>query len=69
MVEETAGQGFLLTNIEFEHHIVLKHIILLVQLWVEGEPPTIEWSWLPRKIVREKRLSFRGQIYCILLYY
>ena len=27
-------------------------------MWVAGEGPTIEWSHLPRKIVREKRLSF-----------
>ena len=33
-------------------------MILLVQLWVAGEGPTIEWSHLPRKILREKRLSF-----------
>ena len=31
-------------------------IIILVQLWVAGEGPTIEWPHLPRKIVR-KRLS------------
>ena len=40
-------------------------MIILVQqqqlLWVAGEGPTIEWSCLPRKIVREKRPSFRGQ--------
>ena len=28
---------------------------VLVQLWVAGEGPTIEWSHLPRRIVREKR--------------
>ena len=34
-------------------------------MWVAGEGPTIEWSHLPRKIVREKRLSFRGLVfYC-----
>ena len=32
--------------------------IVLVQLWVAGEGPTIERSHLPRKIVREKILSF-----------
>ena len=36
------------------------NIIILVQLWVAGEFPTIEWSYLPRKIVREKRLSLRS---------
>ena len=44
-------------------------MILLVQLWVAGEGPTIEWSYLPRKIVREKKLSFRGHGDCRLLYY
>ena len=33
-------------------------IIALVQPWVAGKGATIEWSHLPRKIVREKRLSF-----------
>ena len=33
-------------------------LIILVQLWVAGKYPTIEWSYLPRMIVREKRLSF-----------
>ena len=32
------------------------NIIVLVQLCVVGEGPTIEWSHLPRKIVREKSL-------------
>ena len=36
------------------------NIIIPVQLWVAGEGPTIEWSYVPRQIVREKRLSFRG---------
>ena len=40
-------------------------IILVQQLWVAGEGPTIEWSYLPRKIVREKRLFFRGHGDCI----
>ena len=31
---------------------------MLVQLWVAGEGPTIEWSHLARKIVRERRLFF-----------
>ena len=30
------------------------NIIILVQPWVAGGGPTIEWSYLPRKIVREK---------------
>ena len=44
-------------------------MIILVQLWVAGEGPTIEWSYLQRKIVREKRLSFRdhGDLYLIVL--
>ena len=45
----------------------LKNIIP-VQLRVAGAGPTIEWSYLPRKIVREKRLSLRGHGDCILLY-
>ena len=36
---------------------------------VAGERPTMEWSYVPRKIVYEKRLSFRGDGVCILLYY
>ena len=36
------------------------NIIVFVQLCVAGEGPTIEWSHLPRKIVREKRQSFLG---------
>ena len=32
------------------------NIIILVQLWVAGEGPTIEWSYLPRKIVLQKRI-------------
>ena len=75
MAKEAANQTFLLTTIYcllstfyhtrtailpstinyFEHYY-----IILVQLWVAGEGPNIEWSYLPRKIVREKRLSFRG---------
>ena len=43
-------------------------IIILAKLWVAGEGPTIEWSYLPRKIVREKRPSFRGHGHPILLY-
>ena len=27
-------------------------------MWVAGEGPTIEWSHLARKIVRERRLFF-----------
>ena len=41
---------------------------MLVQLWGPGEGPSIEWSCLPREILREKRLSFRGHEDCILLY-
>ena len=29
---------------------------MLVQLWVAGEGPTIEWSHVPRKIVREETI-------------
>ena len=45
-----------------EYYLVLfaLNIINLIQLWVAGEGSTIEWSYFPRKIVREKRLSFRG---------
>ena len=43
------------------------NIITLVQLWVAGEGPTIEWSHHPRKIVREKKLSFRRNAYCIVM--
>ena len=44
------------------------NIIMLLQLfWVAGEGPTIEWSYRPRKMVREKRLSFRGHGDYILL--
>ena len=82
MVKGTAGQQFLLTTICFEHCIILVsysnpaehvllftlNIIILAQLWVSGKGPTIEGSYLPRKIVREKRLSFRGHRDCILLY-
>ena len=76
MVKETAGQEILLTTIDtwyfyFERIILaqqscrvllftFEHYILLVQMWVAGEGPTIEWSYLPRKIAREKRTSFRG---------
>ena len=44
-------------------------IIILVQqqLWIAGEGPTIEWSYLRRRTVREKRLSFRGHGDCIIL--
>ena len=83
MIKETAGQEFLLTTIIYlniisylcsnpaDYYQVLftSSIVLLVQLlWVAGEGPTIEWSYFPRKIVREKRLSFRGHGDCILLY-
>ena len=51
-----------------EYYYLLVNITILVQLWVAGEGPTIDWSYLPRKIVREKRLSFRGHGDCILLY-
>ena len=37
--------------------VLFNLIIILVRLWVAGEGPTIEWSHLPRKIVRGKRLS------------
>ena len=38
---------------------------MLVQLWVAGGGPTIEWSYLRRKIVREKRhLSEVMEIVC-----
>ena len=39
-------------------NIITFNMIVLVQLWVAGEGPTIEWSHLPRRIVSEKRLSF-----------
>ena len=46
-----------------EHRSIISlNIVVLVQLWVAGEDPTIEWSHLARKIVHEKRLSFRGQV-------
>ena len=51
-----------------EYCSIILNIVVLVQLWVAGEGPTIEWSHLPRKIVREKRLSFRSHGDCILLY-
>ena len=41
--------------------------MLLQLFWVAGEGPTIEWSYRPRKMVREKRLSFRGHGDYILL--
>ena len=49
----------------------LNIVTILAQLWVAGERPTIEWSCLPRKIVREKRLSFRDHgdwLYLVVLY-
>ena len=84
MVKETAGQVVLIATIIIYLNIIsysysnsavyyysgvfaLK-IIILVQLWVAGESPTIQWSYRPRKIVREKRLSFRGHGDCILLH-
>ena len=48
----------------------LNIVTILAQLWVAGERPTIEWSCLPRKIVREKRLSFRDHgdwLYLVVL--
>ena len=66
MVKQAAGQEFLLTIIYFELYYTT---VLIVQLWVAGEGPTIEWSYIPRKTVREKRLSFRDHGDCILLYY
>ena len=83
MVKETAGEGqefllLLLFSLNIPGIFYIRTAILLssvtlnfnilVQLWVAGEGPTIEWSYLPRKIVREKRLSFRGHGDCILLY-
>ena len=78
MVKETAGQEFLLTTIVLYCIVFLQqscgvllftlNTIMLVQLWVAGEGPTVEWSYLPRKIVREKRPSFRGHGDCVLLY-
>ena len=75
MVKETAGQEFLLTrNYYFEHFIILVRAAIPLStiiyfkhyyMWVAGEGPTIEWSYLPRKIVREKRLFFRGHGDCI----
>ena len=47
--------------------IISLDIIILAQLWVTGEGPTIEWSYLRRKIMREKRLCYRGHGDCILL--
>ena len=75
-------QEFLLTTViiaYLEHYVILvqqsclvllftSNIIILVQLWVADEGRTIEWSYLPRKIVRRKRLSFRGHGDCILSY-
>ena len=73
MVKETAEQEFLLITVvlfTFEHYVILVQQILLstiisfelyytgIELWVAGEGPTIELSYLPRKIMREKRLSF-----------
>ena len=62
-MKETAGQEILLTIIYL--NIIL---VILLQLWVIGEGPTIGLSYSPRKIAREKRLSFRGHGDCILLY-
>ena len=63
MVKETANSrvGFLLaTIIYFEHYYTRTAV-------GPGEGPTIEWSYLQRKIVREKRLSCRAHEDCILL--
>ena len=35
-------------------------VLRVCTMWVAGEGPTVEWSYLTRKIVREKRQSFRG---------
>ena len=43
------------------------NIFIIVELSVAGEGPTVEWSYLPRKIVREKRLSFRGHGDCLIV--
>ena len=49
-----------------EYYQVLRSIlftlttIMLVQLWIAGEGPAIEWSYLPRKIVREKSILPRS---------
>ena len=51
----------------FEVYFTL-NISVLVELWVAGEGPTIDWSHLPRKIEREKRLSFQGHGDLIFLY-
>ena len=32
------------------------NINILVQLWVAGEGPTMEWSYLRRKVVREETI-------------
>ena len=84
MVKETAGEGqefllLLLFSLNIPGIFYIRTAILLssvtlnfnilVQLWVAGEGPTIEWSYSPHKIiVCEKRLSFRGHGDCILLY-
>ena len=82
MVKETARQEFLLTTMLFtfnsisysysspaEYYQVLFTLnsIILAQLCVADEGPTIEWSYLPRKVVRENRLSLRGHGECILV--
>ena len=46
----------------------LNIIVLVLQLWVAGEVPTIEWSYLRPKIVSGKRLTFRGYIDSILFF-
>ena len=62
MVKEAARPEFLLTITYFEHYYTR-----IMKLWVAGEGPTIGWSYLRRKIVREKRLCFRGHGYLIVL--
>ena len=40
--------------------IIYLNIIVLVQLWVEGEGPTIEWSHLPRKMCVRRDYHFEA---------
>ena len=60
MVKERAGQEFPSTRtimlVQQSCWVLLftLDIIILVQLWVAGEGPTIEWPYLARKIVRER---------------
>ena len=61
MVKETAGQELLLSTI-----IYSEPCIIFVQPWVAGEGPTIEWSHLPRKIVRDI-LPRSWRLYLIVL--